>query len=253
MSDPSTAAPGQQGTLGGIFRDYIAKVRGGDIGSLPAILGLLVLVVVFSVLRPDTFTTKLNVANLVNQSSAIIVLAMGLVFVLLIGEIDLSAGYTAGVGATVIGVTATRHGWAWPLAIIAGLVVGAFIGFVLGNLVARIGIPSFVATLAAYLGFQGVMLKVIGEGGTIPYQNDTLIKINNGNLSVTTGWILAIVGVVAYGVITFLSLQRRRKRGLVANSVLAWALKTGFLAVLVLGGTAYLSQERSIRPDLKSL
>ena len=253
MSEPATAAPGQQNTIGGIFRDYVAKVRGGDIGSLPAILGLIVLVIVFSLLRPDTFTTKLNVANLVNQSSAIIVLAMGLVFVLLIGEIDLSAGYTAGVGATVIGVTATRHGWPWPFAVLAGLVVGMVIGFALGNLVARIGIPSFVATLAAYLGFQGVMLKVIGEGGTIPYRNDFLIKINNGNLSLVTGWVLAIGGIVLYALVTYLGIRRRRKQGLVANSTLAWALKVGFLAVIVLAMTAYLSQERAINPQIKSL
>ena len=252
MTDTSVA-PGQQGTLGGIFRDYVARVRGGDIGSLPAILGLIVLVAVFSILRPDTFTTKLNFANLINQSAGVMVVAMGLVFVLLIGEIDLSAGYAAGVCATVVGVLMTRHDWSWPPALLVGVLTGTAIGFVLGNLVARIGIPSFVATLAAFLAFQGVMLKVIGEGGTIPYRNDFVIKLNNGNLSVVTGWVLAIVGVVAYGLITYLSIRRRRKQGLVANSMLAWALKTGFLAVLVLGLTAYLSQERSINPQLRSL
>ncbi len=255
VTEPPVAAsaPGQNETLGGIFSGYLAKVRGGDIGSLPAILGLVVLVIVFSVLRPDTFTTKLNFANLINQSAAIMVLAMGLVFVLLIGEIDLSAGYTAGVCATVIGVTLTRHDWPWVPAILAGVLAGSIIGFVLGNLVARIGIPSFVATLAAYLAFQGVMLKVIGEGGTIPYRNELVLKINNGNLPIVTGWVLAIVGVVAYALVTFLSMRRRRQQGLVAISPLAWAMKSGFLAILVIGGTAYLSQERAINPLIKSL
>ena len=98
-------------TLGSIARDYVAKVRGGDIGSLPAVLGLLVLVVVFSTLRPDTFPGAFNFANLINQSAVVVVLAMGLVFVLLLGEIDLSAGYTGGTAAAVTGIVMTRHGW----------------------------------------------------------------------------------------------------------------------------------------------
>ena len=249
----SATTPGESETLGGIVRGYFARVRGGDIGSLPAILGLIVLVIVFSVLRPDTFTTKLNFANLLNQSAGVMVVAMGLVFVLLIGEIDLSAGYAAGVCATVVGVLLTRHDWAWPPALLVGVLTGAVIGFVLGNLVARIGIPSFIATLAAFLAFQGVMLKVIGEGGTIPYRNDFVIKLNNGNLSVAMGWTLAVVGVVAYALVTFLSIRSRRKQGLVANSMLAWALKSGFLAIVVFAMVAYLSQERAINPQIKSL
>ena len=83
-------------TLGSIFRDYVTKVRSGDVGSLPAIAGFVFLVVLFAILRPDQFPTKLNWANLLNQSAAVIFIAMGLVFVLLLGEIDLSAGYTAG-------------------------------------------------------------------------------------------------------------------------------------------------------------
>ena len=249
----SATAPAESETFRGIVRGYLARVRGGDIGSLPAILGLIVLVVIFSILRPDTFTSNLNVANLLNQSAGVMVVAMGLVFVLLIGEIDLSAGYAAGVCATVVGVLLTRHDWAWPPALLVGVLTGAVIGFVLGNFVARIGIPSFIATLAAFLAFQGVMLKVIGEGGTIPYRNDFVLKLNNGNLSVSMGWTLAVIGVVAYAVITFLSMRSRRRQGLVASSMLAWALKTGFLALIVFALVAYLSQERAINPQIKSL
>lgn len=249
----STTAPGENETFGGIVREYFAKVRGGDIGSLPAILGLLVLVLVFSILRPDTFTSALNFANLINQSAGIIVVAMGLIFVLLLGEIDLSAGYTAGASATMIGITMTRHGWPVGLAILVGIVTGALIGLFNGALVAKVGIPSFVATLATFLALQGFMLRVIGEGGTIPYRNDFVIRLNNGNFSVTTGWILAIAGIVAYGLTTFLTIRSRRKKGLVANSLLAWALKTGLLAIVVVAAVAYLSQERAINPLIKSL
>ena len=130
-------------------------------------LGLLVLVVVFSVLRPSTFTNAFNFANLLHQSAAVIVIAMGLVFVLLLGEIDLSAGYAAGTAAAVMGIFATQRGWPWWVAILGCLATGAVIGLFIGLLVARLGIPSFVVTLATFLGLQGVLLKLIGEGGTI--------------------------------------------------------------------------------------
>ena len=141
--------------LAAAFRDYVARVRGGDVGSLPAVLGLIVLVMVFSVLRPETFTNAFNFANLIHQAAAVIVIAMGLVFVLLLGEIDLSAGYAAGTAAAVMGIASTNWGWPWWLAILACLATGAVIGTFIGLLVARLGIPSFVVTLATFLGSAG--------------------------------------------------------------------------------------------------
>ena len=147
----TTTAPAEQPTsqtivepergLGDSVRDYVERVRGGDVGSLPAILGLVVLSLVFAVLRPETFTNSFNVANLINQSAAVIVIAMGLVFVLLLGEIDLSAGFTAGTAGAVLAIVLTRQGQPWPLAVLAGLATGALIGFCIGILVARLGIP----------------------------------------------------------------------------------------------------------------
>src|SRR6185369_10230536 len=133
--------------LGTAVSQYVARVRGGDVGSLPAVLGLVVLAIVFSILRPHTFTNAFNIANLVNQAAAVMVIAMGLVFVLLLGEIDLSAGWTAGTAAAMMGVVATRQGWSWWVAILACLLTGAVIGTIIGLLVARLGIPSFVVTL----------------------------------------------------------------------------------------------------------
>ena len=102
---------------------------------------------------------------------------MGLVFVLLIGEIDLSAGFTAGVAGAVLGVVSTRNDYPWYLGVLACLVTGAFIGLVIGLLVARVGIPSFVVTLAGFLALQGLLLKIIGEGGTIRIQSETVLAI----------------------------------------------------------------------------
>ena len=184
--------PGQGG-VGEAAGAYWEKVKGGDLGSLPAILGIIVLVIVFGVLQPDSFLTAQNFANLLNQGAAIMVLAMGLVFVLLLGEIDLSAGFAAGMGAAILGVTLTNHGWNWVLSVIAVLATGMVIGFSMGLLVARLGIPSFVVSLAYFLGLQGAMLLIIGEGGTIPIRNEQILAIMNKNMPVALGWLFALI------------------------------------------------------------
>lgn len=245
--------PWQASGLGGIARAYVAKVRGGDVGALPAVLGLVVLVVVFSVLRPETFTSELNFANLINQSAAITVIAMGLVFVLLLGEIDLSAGVTGGTAAAVMGVVMTNHEQNWLISILACIATGAVIGAAIGLLVARLGIPSFVVTLAAFLGLQGVMLEIIGEGGTIPFKNEKILALTDDNLPVWLGWTIALALVVGFAGLTFLRNSRRRRAGLQHEPMLLWAIKSGALLVITVLVTYYLSKERSINPTLKSL
>jgi D-xylose transport system permease protein len=240
-------------TIGAIFSAYVTRLRGGDVGSLPAVLGLIVLFVVFSILRPDTFPTAYNLGNLVGQSAGYVVLAMGLVFVLLLGEIDLGAGFTGGVSAGAMGIVLSRHGWPTVPAVVVGLLTGAVIGLFIGLLVSKLGIPSFVVTLATFLGLQGVLLKQTGAGGTIPLQNNFIIQLNNGNLAVWLGWVLAVVVVVVYVGGTFLSMRRRRNAGLTAESNLQWLLKAVTVTVVVLGVTFYLSRERGPHPTLKSI
>jgi len=245
---------GPSGAVGSAMRDYVVRVRGGDAGSLPAVLGLLVLVVVFSVLKPSTFTNALNFSNLIHQSAAVIVIAMGLVFVLLLGEIDLAAGYTAGTAAAVMGIFATQRGWPWWVAILGCLVTGAVIGLFIGLLVARLGIPSFVVTLAMFLGLQGVLLKLIGEGGTVSIRESTeLIAINNEDLPVTLGWILAVLTVAAYAYVTLRRATLRRAGGLQSPPNVVLLGKIVLVAVPVLAATAYLSIERSPRVDRVSI
>ena len=248
----STLAEPPRGLRGSIT-EWLDRVRGGDVGSLPAILGLLVLTVVFAVLRPDTFTQSFNFANLINQSSAVIVIAMGLVFVLLLGEIDLSAGFTAGTSAAVLSIVLTRQGQPWPLAVLAGLLTGALIGVCIGLLVARLGIPSFVVTLAAFLGLQGVLLKLIGEGGTIPMRDETLVGLNNDTLPVWLGWTLCVAVVLAYAGTSLRRAATRRAGGLHADALSVVLTKTAVLAVVLFAATWWLSEERSRNPALTSI
>jgi D-xylose transport system permease protein len=234
----------EQGGLGQASREYWEKVKGGDLGSLPAIFGALVLVIVFGVLQGDTFLTANNFANLINQGAAITVLAVGLVFVLLLGEIDLSAGFTAGTGAAILAVTLTEHNWAWPLSVLAALACGVAIGFAIALLVARLGIPSFVVTLSFFLGLQGAMLLIIGEGGTIPIRNQAILDVMNSNMPVALGWLFALIIIGGFAGTTMLAIRRRRKAGLPTQAVTVWAAKVGALAVLVLIAVYLLNQER---------
>jgi len=248
--------PGHEGSIREAISDYRDKIRGGDLGSLPAILGLIAIVIIFGVMQGKTFLSAANFANLLTQSSMVMVLAMGLVFVLLLGEIDLSAGFAAGTCAAVLGVTLTMKGWPWYLAMVAALVTGALIGLLIGVLVARLGIPSFVVTLAMFLALQGLMLLIIGEGGTIRVSADTggpILGIENNNMTIIGGWILFLVVVGGYALTTGLRLRKRLSQGLTTQAPSVWLLKVIGLAVIYGLFTWFLSQERSQRPDVTSI
>ncbi len=260
MSAPTLTPPEElsspkpnRGSIGAAVQSYIERTRGGDVGALPAVLSLIVLGVVFTVLRPSTFTNAFNFANLLHQAAAVIVIAMGLVFVLLLGEIDLSAGFTAGVSAGVMGVLLTNHGWSWYFAALAGIATGAVIGACIGLLVARLGIPSFVVTLAAFLGLQGVLLKLVGEGGTIPIRDDTLLAINNDNMPLWAGWALWVVVVGSYFLMSFRRSARRRSHGLHYEDLSLVVAKSAVLAVLLGATTYFLTIERSRNPEVSSI
>ena len=237
----------QEETPGGIgqaAREYWSRVKGGDIGSLPAIIGVVVLVAIFGFMEGETFLSKGNFANLLNQGAAIMVLAMGLVFVLLLGEIDLSAGFAAGMGAAVLASTLTTHGWAWPLALLAALATGVAIGFAIALLVARLGIPSFVVTLAFFLALQGGMLLIIGEGGTIPIRDDAILGVMNDNMPVALGWLFAIIVVGGMAAVSLLQIRARKREGLPTQAMSVWAAKTAALGILVFIAVFLLNQER---------
>ncbi len=240
-------------SVGEAVSDYVARVRGGDLGSLPAVLGLIVLILIFTVMKGGTFFSAFNFANLITQAAMIIVLAMGLVFVLLLGEIDLSAGFAAGTCAAVLGVTLTQKQWPLPLALLACLATGVVIGLLIGLLVARLGIPSFVVTLAMFLALQGLMLLIIGEGGTIAIRDEFILSLQNNNLTPVAGWILFLVVVLGYGGLTGLRLSRRKAAGLHSESWSVWGAKLAALAVMYGAVTFFLNQERSRRPELTSI
>jgi D-xylose transport system permease protein len=239
-------------SLKGAASDYWSRVKAGDIGALPAILGLIVLCAIFGAMS-DVFLTPGNFANLLTQAAAVIVIAMGLVFVLLLGEIDLSAGYAAGVSGAVLVILITNHQVAWYIAFPISIMVGGLLGFILGTLVARVGIPSFVVTLAAFLAFQGLLLLLAGEGGTIRIEDKTILAVQNSNLSPILSWVFFIVVAVAYVGTGLNRLNTRRRAGLKTELVKLWVIKTTTLLLITGGAVFALTVERSNNPDLVSL
>jgi D-xylose transport system permease protein len=239
--------------LAAYARNYAARIRGGDMGALPAVLGLVVLCIGFSIARP-AFLSAVNFANLLAQGAAVIAIAMGLVFVLLLGEIDLSAGYASGVCAAVLAVLLTEHNWPWYLSILAALATGAVIGTLIGLLVAKIGIPSFVVTLAGFLAFQGVVLLLI-KGGTNISVNDEKIKAINadGRLAPVLGWVLFVLAVAGFAAVQLYRRLSRARRGLAVEPLSIIGVRVGVLAVI--GGIAVyvLNLERSRNPAVVSL
>jgi D-xylose transport system permease protein len=241
----STHTTLEKESLKGAASNYLSRIKSGDIGSLPAVLGLVALIAVFGVMS-EFFLTNRNFANLLTQAAPVMVIAMGLVFVLLLGEIDLAAGYASGVCGAVLVLLVTNHGWSWYTALGASIAVGAALGLLIGTLVSRVGIPSFVVTLAAFLAFQGILLLLAGEGGTIPIADKTILAVENSNLTPIQGWILWAGASALYVIGGLNRINSRRKAGLVVELTQLWAMKT--IALLLITGAAVfqLNQERGL-------
>jgi D-xylose transport system permease protein len=232
------------GVEGGLMDQVNAwwqRVRSGDMGALPAVGGLVVLVILFTALSPY-FLTERNFANLLNQAATLVVLGMALVFVLLLGEIDLSAGVTGGVSMAIFVVLNLQFGLPWPLALLLGFGFGILIGALIGFFVARVGIPSFVVTLGLFLGLQGLALVVIGPGGLYRVQVPELIAIQNGNLPPWAGWVMLAVIIAVSAATSFWDRRRRTRAGVPNRAIslvwikLAVILVLGGLVVFVLNG-----------------
>ena len=238
----------QAHTLGESVRAYVARVRGGDMGALPSVLGLVVLFIVFGFAH-DRFLSNLNMANLIVQAGSIIILAMALVPVLLLGDIDLSAGVAGGVSACVMGVLLVKHDQPWYLTVLAALLTGAAIGLIIGLLVAKLGIPSFVVTLAFFLGLQGLTLRLIGEGGSVRVSQDVISGIANDNMSVAWGWISAVAIIAGYAALRLWRHRRKVVQGLEHQPFAVVVAQILAISGVLIGVTVVLNQNRSVNPN----
>jgi len=239
-------------SVGDYVRILARRVRSGESGALPVIVGLIVIVIFFRVQSP-AFLTQRNLVNLMTQSAFIITLGMAEVFVLLLGDIDLAAGYTAACAA-VITLWMLAVGDPWWVAVIVGLLAAAAYGALQGTITARLGLPSFVVTLAGQLGLSGLLLYLVeqagslGTGGVITLHNTVINAIEGSQLSSSWTWIVMILIAVLSAFMIFFGDYRRRTNGLIAPPLSITALKMLAIAVacLVVAWVANLDRGRLI-------
>jgi D-xylose transport system permease protein len=250
----STAAPAEVqaaatgDSLSAILRARWDALKGGDVGSLPVVIGLIGITLYFTS-KTDVFFSAVNFTNLIGQMAGVTVIAIGVVFVLLIGEIDLSIGYVSGLAGVVVAelqVPESGHQYPGLVAIAIAILVGAAIGALQGSFVAIIGVPSFVVTLAGLLIWQGVILRQLGTEGVIGIQDAYINNVANYVLSKNQGWAIAIVFTVGYAAATFGTYLSRRRAGLPTGNLVLSAARVVFYGGLVFAAVAVCNHARGV-------
>ena len=229
---------------GGRF-DVLGRVAQGELGSIRVVIALIVIWAIFTIANSN-FLTATNLVNLSLQIAATGTISVGVVLVLLLGEIDLSVAIVSGLCAAIMAVLNVNHGWAAIPAIAAGVGAGAAIGLFQGSVVTRFGIPSFVVTLAGLIGWQGVLLWVLGSTGTVNITDPTIVDLAGEFFSGAGAWILAAVVVAGFAAATLNARRQRRAAELEAASPQVVALRIVAVAVVTFGVVAVLDQDRGV-------
>ncbi len=247
LLDRSDSRVAHTTTFGGAVKAFFDRVRSGDLGSLPVVVGLLVIWTVFTSFNP-IFLSSSNLVNMLFDSSTVGVISLGIVCVLMVGEIDLSVGSVSGFASAILGVLWVNHGWPVGLAILAAVAVGAIFGAVYAVLFNRLGMPSFVSTLSGLLAVLGMQLYALNHTGSInlPYgswvvdfgQTMIMPKIVSYGLALLPGLIMLWAG--------YSSIIRRSAANLSAPSLTGLVFKAGLITVLIEAIVFYLNQSRGI-------
>jgi D-xylose transport system permease protein len=234
-------------TVTAYARRWWVDVKSGELGSLPIVVGLVIIAIVFQI-QNDRFLTASNFVNLIVQTAPYAVIAMGVTFVLLLGEIDLSIGFVSGVGGVLIALLVAPDGneMATAPAMVLCLLAGLGIGLLHGVIITKVGVPSFVVTLAGLLAWNGVVLLLIGSRGTVILQNDFVIGLANDFMAPGLSWILTIACVALYGAVQLVRVRSRQKAGLANDPILIVGLRIAGLAVVLAIVVAVANQDRGI-------
>jgi D-xylose transport system permease protein len=233
--------------LGGTIRSSIDKVRSGDLGSLPVVVGLVIIWTVFGTLNP-TFLSSNNLANLLFDASTVGVISLGIVCVLMVGEIDLSVGSISGFASAMVGMLWVNEGWPAAIAIVAALLVGGLIGSLYALLFNRLGMPSFVSTLAGLLAVLGMQLYLLGATGSINLPYGSAI-VNFGQLMVIPrplAYFFALLPGIVMLVSGYRAALRRREANLSSRSIGGLVARAVAITVALEFVAFYLNQDRGI-------
>jgi D-xylose transport system permease protein len=225
----------------GLLRRFIA----GDLAELRVVLALALIWVIFYAQEPR-FLSSVNLSNLVLQTTAVGLVSIGIVLVLLLGEIDLSVGAVSGLCAAIMAVLNVKHGWSPYLAIAAGVATGTAIGLFQGSVFTRFAVPSFVVTLAGLLAWPGAQLEVLGETGTVNINDPKILGLTSTFYSDTVGWIFALVAIGLFAALSLRGRQRRVSDGLSAPPVGLVVLRIGLVAVATLVAVWVLNDDRGV-------
>jgi D-xylose transport system permease protein len=226
-------------------REALRRIVQGDLASLRVVIGLALIWAIFQ-FENDRFLSAENLTNLMLQITAVGLISVGIVYVLLLGEIDLSVGAVSGLAAAVMAVLNVQHGWSPYLAIAAAVVVGLAIGILQGFLFSRFGVPSFVVTLAGLLAWQGALLQVLGSTGSINLNDPKITGLANTFYSDAVGWIFAVLAIVGYGAVLAIGYKRRRDAGLDTQSPTALIVRFVGVAVVVIVAILVLNSDRGL-------
>lgn len=235
------------GSIRRAFELLLARIRGGDLGSLPVVVGLALIWTVFQILNP-VFLSSTNLVNLTMQCAAIGTIALGVVLVLLVGEIDLSVGSVSGLAAAVLAVTFVQLQWNLVFALVAAVAVGCAAGLLYGFLYTRFGVPSFVITLAGLLGFLGLQLWVLGDTGSInlPFDSWLVVFAQHLFLPDWASYLLVALAAATYAWGRVRHAQRRAAANLVSQGYLEIAVRTGTLLIVLTLVAWYLNLSRGV-------
>ena len=234
------APPPEAERVGSPVGEFFRRVAQGEFASVRVILGIAVIWTIFQ-LANDRFLTAVNLSNLVLQITGVATISIGVVLVLLLGEIDLSVGAVSGLAASVMAVLSVQQGWSPELAIIAGLATGAAIGLFTGFMVTTFGIPSFVVTLAGLIGWQGVQLAVLGETGTINLPDNVITDLTGTFFDPGVGWAIGAAVIAAYAASVLATRARRVRAGLEAGPI-----AVAVVAAAIIAAVAILNDDRGV-------
>jgi D-xylose transport system permease protein len=234
-----------EATLSGYAQLLKRRLTEGDLGSLPVVLALLIVWIVFQSLN-SKFLSAGNLSNLSLQIAAVGTISIGIVLVLLLGEIDLSVGSVAGLTSAVMATQYMRHGMNPWLAMLVAVVMGALIGLFQGVMFTKVGVPSFVVTLAGFIGWQGVQSRVLGSQGATNITPGPITKITDTFFVAAYGWAIAAIVILGYAAIQVWSAASRRRNGLPPQSMLTIVIRTLVVAVPTVIAVAVLNHDRGV-------